>query len=80
MSIEKLEQYITKFIEEKPNITDDEIMEVVKNARKNALLSNIPEYEPLEVDDKKEILTEYEEKRKRLERKQYKDESTEEFD
>lgn len=80
VSREKLEQFITKYLQKEPSITDKEFMDIIKAARENALLESIPEYEPIEVSDKKEILSEYEEKRKRLERKQYKDESTEEFD
>lgn len=76
----KLEQLITQYLQEAPSITDAEFLEVIQAARVNALLSNIPEYEPLNVSDKKEISMEYEEKRKKIERKQYKDESTEEFD
>lgn len=75
-----LEQYITQYLQLEPSITDTEILEIVQSARKNAILSSIPEYKPLNVADKEEIGTEYEERRKKLERKQYKDESTEEFD
>lgn len=80
MNKEKLEQFITRYLHEEPAITDAEFMEILQVARKNVLLSNIPEYEPLQVSDKREILAEYEEKRKKVEHKQYKDESTEEFD
>lgn len=81
MSRDELEQVITQYLQKEPSITDEEIMKIIQDARENALLASIPEYEPIKVSDKKEILAEYEEKRKKLERKQYKDEATiEEFD
>lgn len=80
MDREQLEQIITKYLQTEPNITDDEFLRIVKKARQNAFLSTIPEYQPLQVADKREITAEFEEKSKELKRKQYKDEATtEEF-
>ena len=80
MSRGDLEQFITKYLQVEPDITDAEFLEIIQAARKNVLLANIPVYKPLNISDKNEISTEYEERRNKLKRKQYKDESTEEFD
>lgn len=76
----KLEQFITEYLQAEPNITDDEFLKIVKKARQNVFLSTIPEYQPLDIVDKREITAEFEEESKTLKRKEYKDESTtEEF-
>lgn len=80
MAYEELERVITQLVEEKPEITDDEVLNIVQEARKKALLYSVPEYNPIKVQDKEKISTEYEERRRKIERKQYQDESTEEFD
>lgn len=80
MNRDTLEQFITDYLQAEPNITDDEFLKIVKKARQNTFLSTIPEYQPLNIADKREITAEFEEKSKELKRKQYKDESTtEEF-
>lgn len=80
MNREELIQVIADIIQKEPKITDDEILDIVREARNKALLHNVPEYQPIEVQDKEKISTEYDERRKKVERKQYRDESTEEFD
>lgn len=80
MEQRELEEAITKYIQERPKVTDEELLEVIQACRKSALLNNIPVYEPTRVDDREQIGTEYEEKRKKLERQPYIDESTEEFE
>lgn len=76
----ELEEVLTQYIQERPKVTDEEFLEIVQDCRKNALLTNIPDYEPTRVEDRKQIGTEYDEKRKKLERQPYVDESTEEFE
>ncbi|EPM6858987.1 hypothetical protein ACTPGW_002613 [Enterococcus faecalis] len=79
MKRKDLEDYLTDYIQANPRFTDDEFMQVIKQARKNAILASIPEYKPLEVADKKEIFVEFEERRKKAIRKSYRDESTNDF-
>jgi len=81
MEQEDLEKVLTQYIQEKPKITDEEFLGILQGCRKNALLTTIPDYKPTRVEDRQKIGTEYEEKRKKLERRPYVDESTtEEFE
>lgn len=80
MEKEKLIKVLTQYLIENPSFNEKELLEILREARKQAILTNIPTYRPLNVLDKKEILTEFEERQKKIKRVRYKDESTEEFD
>ncbi|MBC1490986.1 hypothetical protein [Listeria booriae] len=75
-----MEKYILQYLESNPAVTEEEFLAMFRKIKKKAMISGIPAYVPLGIVDKKEIVTEYEENRRKMERVQHQDESTEMFE
>ncbi|MBC1914189.1 hypothetical protein HCB27_16690 [Listeria booriae] len=75
-----MERYILQYLESNPAATEEEFLAMFREIKKKAMISGIPAYVPLGIVDKKEIVTEYEENRRKMERVQHQDESTEMFE
>lgn len=71
---------LTEYLVQNPQFSENDLLEVLKKARTQAILASIPSYKPMDVLDKKEILSEFEEQQTTVQRVHYRDESTEEFD
>lgn len=71
---------LANYLVENPQFNENDLWDVFKKARIQATLASIPSYKPLNVLDKKEILSDFEEQQKTVKRIHYKDESTEEFE
>lgn len=63
-------------MKEHDEVNDEEIFHLVRQARKQAIVENLPKYEPVLVDDRIEIATEFTEERNPVEFKEMKDEAT----
>ncbi|HIB1874865.1 TPA: hypothetical protein ACWWCX_002375 [Enterococcus faecium] len=76
MTKEELKEIMTLFMKEHDDVDDEEVFHVVRQARKQAIVENLPKYEPVLVDDRIEIATEFTEERSPVEFKEMKDEAT----
>lgn len=76
MTIDELKRIIIQFMKDNPDETDETIYKIVRSARKQVVVETLPKYKPIEVDDRVELLEEFEEEIAEIEFEEFMDEAT----
>ena len=80
MGDNELLEFLINYQKKHPTLNEKELLIVYQQARRQAMITSMPTYQPLTILDKKEILMDFEEHKQTVKHVQYKDESTQEFD
>lgn len=80
MGDNELLEFLINYQKKHPTLNEKELLIVYQQARRQAMITSMPTYQPLTILDKKEILMDFEENKQTVKHVQYKDESTQEFE